>query len=116
MLLSVFEQQCVVKELSDKMERGSLPEIEIREKPEGDKIISTPHNTDAEYTRKRDQKIVGHKGFATETSDPENDVRFITDVDLETASHSDSVEISRIHGQFGIPKGMRYQSRSRIFD
>ncbi len=56
-MLSVFEQQCVVKELSDKMERGSLPEIEIREKPEGDKIISSPHNTDAEYTRKRNQKI-----------------------------------------------------------
>ena len=59
-------------------------------------IISTPHNTDAEYTRKRDQKIVGHKGFVTETCEPENSVQFITDANLETASHPDAVEISRI--------------------
>ncbi len=96
-LVKVFEQQCVVSVEENKTSTCNIIQnIEIREKPEGDKIISTPHNTDAEYTRKRDQKIVGHKGFATETCDPENDVQFITDVNLETASHSDSVEISRI--------------------
>jgi hypothetical protein len=96
-LVKVFEQQCVVSVEANKTTICDIIQnIEIREKPEGDKIISTPHNTDAEYTRKRDQKVVGHKGFATETCDPENDVQFITDVNLETASHSDSVEISRI--------------------
>ena len=72
------------------------PEVNIREKPEGDKIISSPHNTDAEYTRKRDQKVVGHKGFVTETCDPANDVQFITDINLERARHADATEISEI--------------------
>lgn len=70
------------------------PEIEIREKPVGDKIISSPHNTDAEYTRKRAQTVVGHKGFLTETCDPENKVQFITDVNPEAATHADAAEIS----------------------
>jgi len=74
----------------------SLPPIEIREKPEGEKIISSPHNTDAAYTKKRNQKVVGHKGFVTETCDPENKVQFITDVNLERATHSDAQEKSRI--------------------
>lgn len=100
-LAQVFEQQCIVKPKKDQKEEDKeivcdSPDIEIREKPEGDKIISTPHNTDAEYTRKRDQKIVGHKGFVTETCEPENSVQFITDANLETASHPDAVEISRI--------------------
>ena len=95
-LISVFEQQCVVKEASDKMESGDLAQIEIRDKPVGEKIISSPHNTDAEYTRKRDQKVVGHKGFLTETCDPENPVQFITDPNLEKATHSDSQEIPRV--------------------
>ncbi|MFX0067307.1 MAG: transposase [Candidatus Hermodarchaeota archaeon] len=93
-LVDVFEQQCIVKEENNTA--GNSQNIEIRERPEGDKIISTPHNTDAEYTRKRDQKVVGHKGFVTETCDPENEVQFITDANLETASHSDSEEIYRI--------------------
>ncbi len=67
-LISVFEQQCVVKEASDKMGCGNLVQIEIRDKPVGEKIISSPHNTDAEYTRKRDQKVVGHKGFLNVSS------------------------------------------------
>ena len=94
-MISVFEQQCVVKEPSDKMESGDLPQIEIRDKPVGEKIISSPHNTDAEYTRKRDQKVVGHKGFLTETCDPENPVQFMTDANLEKATHSDPQEIVR---------------------
>lgn len=110
-LVSVFEQQCAVKEHSDDSGPGpktefksddnnsadnSLLEIELREKPCGDKIISSPHNTDAEYTRKREQVVVGHKGFLTETCDPKNEVQFITDVNLETATHSDAKEISEI--------------------
>lgn len=91
-LLTVFEQQCLVVE---NKEAGQI-EVEIRDVPVGEKIISTPHNTDAEYTRKRNQKIVGHKGFATETCAPENSVQFITDVNLETARHSDAAEIFKI--------------------
>jgi hypothetical protein len=113
-LVQVFEQQCIIKtgEESSPPSDDSFPEketievavdsvtpepeIEIREKPEGDKIISSPHNTDAEYTRKRKQTVVGHKGFVTETCDPDNEVQFITDVNLETATHADAKEISAI--------------------
>ena len=113
-LVQVFEQQCAIKteeesslpgddssfaketiEVADDSPKPE-PEIEILKKPEGDKIISSPHNTDAEYTKKRKQKIVGHKGFVTETCDPDNKVQFITDVNLETATHADAKEISAI--------------------
>ena len=109
-LVQVFEQQCVIttkEELSSSDDDPTAketvevaddtattePEVEIRKKPEGDKIISTPHNTDAAYTRKRNQKVVGHKGFVTETCDPDNPVQFITDVNLEIATHADAKEI-----------------------
>lgn len=120
-LVQVFDQQCAVRSedgLSSscdvesgkevigitqnvdafwpKEKTSAEPEIEIREKPVGDKIISSPHNTDAEYTRKRAQTVVGHKGFLTETCDPENKVQFITDVNLEAATHADATEISSI--------------------
>jgi hypothetical protein len=124
-LIQVFDQQCMIKEPSEgsiekeeiiedceeqtqvsagamgkdeeiKSSSKTLPQIEIREKPEGEKIISSPHNTDAEYTKKRNQKVVGHKGFVTETCASENKVQFITDVNLETATHPDAQEKSRI--------------------
>lgn len=120
-LVTVFEQQCEIAEAktvpeetnndsnsrddSDPGASGhsrsqpknpSDPEIKIREKPLGEQIISSPHNTDAVYTRKRDQKVVGHKAFVTETCDPENPVQMITDVNLETANHSDAKENSKI--------------------
>lgn len=112
-LAQVFDQQCAVKSEDDLSTSSDVdsdkelieiteninstePEIEIREKPVGDKIISSPHNTDAEYTRKRAQTVVGHKGFLTETCDPENKVQFITDVNLEAATHADAKEISLI--------------------
>jgi len=72
------------------------PQVTIREKPQGDKIISSPHNTDAEYTRKRKQTVVGHRAFATETCDPENPFQLITDVNLEKATHPDAKEIVEI--------------------
>jgi hypothetical protein len=127
-LKTVFEQQCVENETSEKQpkqpkstdESGSneqesesnnsdtpdeqdatsnvenKPEIEIREKPVGDKIVSTPHNTDAVYVKKKAQKVVGHKAFVTETCDPDNEVQFITDAHLEKATHSDSKELTEI--------------------
>ena len=97
-LAQVFEQQCVIKTESDDDDSSGQKkvEIEIREKPEGDKIISSPHNTDADYTRKRNKTVVGHKGFVTETCATENDVQFITDVYLEAATHADANEIGPI--------------------
>lgn len=105
-LLTVFEQQCAVRaknnsqkekaEGKDIKDKDCDVEIEIRERPEGEKIISTPHNTDAEYTRKRKQKVTGHKAFVTETCDEDNDVQFITDANLENARHSDANEIIEI--------------------
>jgi len=116
-LVAVFEQQCEIKDdviiakkafvvgtnSSDDSDKtgGSgvsddstehrtntpTPKIEIREKPLGEKIISTPHNTDAVYTRKRDQKVVGHKSFVTETCDPTNSVQMITDVSFLMGRH-----------------------------
>lgn len=86
-----------IKDNSDNIE----PEIEIRDKLKGDKIISNPHNTDASYTRKRNQKVVGHKGFVTETCDPDNPVQFITDVNLETATHADAKEILPMEQRLG---------------
>jgi hypothetical protein len=91
-LVQVFDQQCHVKE-----EAGCISDkVEIRKKPEGDKIISSPHNTDAEYTRKRNQTVVGGRGFLTETCAAENEVQFITDVNLEKATHTDTKEIPAI--------------------
>ncbi len=125
-LVSVFEQQCEItntntvgkKAIVDKHDSkndsdfgngeassdSSLstpdnspdPEIKIRKKPQGERIISSPHNSDAVYTRKRDQKVVGHKAFVTETCDPKNPVQMITDVNLEKATHSDSKENPKI--------------------
>lgn len=113
-LVEVFNQQCVVKTEAESSSGNDDPnsnketveitgddatleaEVEIREKPEGGKIISSPHNTDATYVMKRNQKVVGHKVFATETCDPENEVQFITDVNLERATHADSREIAAI--------------------
>jgi hypothetical protein len=125
-LVTVFEQQCEImkeivisdrtsiddsnslddsnkhseEEISDNSENHqatlSIPEIKIREKPIGEQIISSPHNTDAVYTRKRNQKVVGHKAFVTETCDSKNPIQMITDINLEVATHSDSKEISKI--------------------
>ena len=93
-IIKTADSQCA--ENSEKEKKKGDVEIEIKKIPEGEKIISTPHNTDAEYTKKGDQKIVGHKGFLTETCDPENEVQFVTDVNLERAKHADSKEILKI--------------------
>ncbi len=110
----MFTQQCVVKtgeenftdnddsnstkEVVEVLSGDTTPEseIEICDKPEGDKIISSPHNTDAIYVRKLNQTVVGRKVFATETCAPDNAVQFVTDVKLERAIHADAREISVI--------------------
>jgi len=87
-LVTVFEQQCEVVESTE-----NKPEILIREKPLGDHIICTPHNTDAQYTRKGDQKITGHKGLVSETCDTNNKTQFITDVNVVDATKADADEL-----------------------
>jgi len=94
-----------------KEEESVRKKIEIRKNPEGEKIISTPHNTDAQYTRKGKQRVVGHKVFITETCDSDNEVQFITDINLENAGHSDANEISKIEDRLddnGLKPDMLY--------
>jgi len=60
-LVEVFCQQCSVEELdNNRVDSDNLIEIEIKKKPDGNgkQIISTPHNIDAQYTRKRNQTEV----------------------------------------------------------
>ena len=87
----VFNQQCEVIENEEE-----LPVIKIREKPEGKKIINTPHNTDAEFVRKRNNQVTGHKGFVTETCDENNKTNFITDPCVTEATKADSNELPEI--------------------
>ena len=90
-LIEVFKQQCNVIEAE-----GELPTIEIKEKPEGKKIINSPHNTDAEYVKKGKQQVKGHKGFITETCDKDNKVQFITDISVTRSTKSDTKELGEI--------------------
>src|SRR3990167_4824641 len=80
-LVTVFHQQCEVVENKE----SASCEVAIREKPRGDKIISSLHNTDARYVRKGKQSVCGQKGFLTETCDKANKTQFITDVAATTA-------------------------------
>ena len=85
-LCLVFSQQCELKESDDKEY-----EIVIKEKPDKD-CLSTPHNTDARYTRKHDQKVTGDKGFITETCDLSNKTQFITDTSVTKSTEPDCKE------------------------
>jgi len=90
-LETVFAQQCQVVEGEEE-----LAKVEIREKPEGEKIINSPHNTDAEYMRKGNQSVTGHKGFVSETCDEDNDTQFITDANATESTKADSKELPEI--------------------
>ena len=98
-LIRVFEQQCDIKSQKNDPKSEKTIGVEVKKSPDGngEKIISTPHNPDAQYTRKRNKTVTGHKAFVTETCDPDNDVQFLTDVNLEAAGHSDAEEIHKIH-------------------
>lgn len=91
-LATVFHQQCEVIENQEK----TTSEIVIREKPVGDEIISSPHNTDARYVRKGRQSTCGQKGFLTETCDTANKTQFITDTEVTPATTPDAKELSGI--------------------
>ena len=91
-LSKVLHQQC---EVVEKKETATC-EVIIREKPEGDKIISSPHNTDARYVRKGKQAVCGQKGFVTETCDTENKTQFVVDVAVTPATTADVKGLSGI--------------------
>jgi transposase len=91
-LATVFHQQCEVVENKE----SASCEVAIREKPLGDEIISSPHNTDARYVRKGKQSVCGQKGFLTETCDKTNKTQFITDVVVTPATTSDVKELPGI--------------------
>lgn len=91
-LVTVLQQQCEVVENPEKTVR----EVVIREKPVGDEIISTPHNTDARYARKGKQTVCGQKGFLTETCDKNNKTQFITDASVTSATTADVKELPAI--------------------
>lgn len=92
-LSAVLVQQCELIETDDE---SASWRIKIREKPLGDEIISTPHNTDARYMKKRDQKVCGHRGFVTETCDDTNQTQFLTDVGLTPANSPDVEGLPKI--------------------
>lgn len=92
-LVTVFHQQC--EGVENKEEKTSC-EIVIREKPVGDEIISSPHNTDARYVKKGKQPTCGQKGFLTETCDKDNKTQFITDAEVTPATTPDVKELPGI--------------------
>lgn len=92
-LARVFDQQCETVGGAE----GEKMEIVIREKPKGDEIISTPHNTDARYVKKGKQTVCGQKGFITESCEETNKTQFITDVEVTPSTTADSKELARIH-------------------
>lgn len=91
-LATVFHQQCEVVENPAKTVR----EVVIREKPVGEEIISTPHNTDARYVKKGKQTVCGQKGFLTETCDKDNKTQFLTDTAVTSATTADGKELPGI--------------------
>lgn len=93
-LVAIFHQQCQLVESHDKEDNS--PDILIREKPQGDEIISSPHNTEARYTRKGKQTVCGQKGFLTESCGEENKTQFITDIETTPATTADVTELPNI--------------------
>ncbi len=62
----------------------------------GDEIISSPHNTDARYVKKRRQSTCGQKRFLTETCDTANKTQFLTDTEVTPATTPDAKELPGI--------------------
>jgi len=65
----------------------------------GKDIIVTPHDTDARWAKKRSQEWVGYKMQVTETSDKEQAVQFITDMDTVAANDGDSEHVDPIQSR-----------------
>jgi len=91
-LVTVFHQQCKVTEGNE----TSPCEITLREKLEGEEIVSSPHNTDARYVKKGKQKVCGQKGFLSKTCDEANKAQFITDAEVTPATRADTHDLPDI--------------------
>jgi transposase len=66
--------------------------------PPGAKLIQTPHDLEARYSRKRDTEWTGYKVHLTETCDPETP-NLITHVETTLATVPDSEALSQIHNR-----------------
>lgn len=106
-LVTVFYQQCKVSEGNE----TSPCEITIREKPEGEEIVSSPHNTNARYVKKGKQKVCGHKGFMSETCDETNKPQFITDAEVTPATRAGC---SRASGDSEAVRGVREEAAGAV--
>ncbi|HHT9145120.1 MAG TPA: hypothetical protein ACFYD4_05480 [Candidatus Wunengus sp. YC61] len=106
-LVMVFHQQCKVTEGNE----TSPCEITIREKPEGEEIVSSPHNMDARYVKKGKQKVCGQKGFVSETSDETNKPQFITDSEVTPATRAGC---SRASGDSEAFRGVREEAAGAV--
>jgi hypothetical protein len=93
-LAKVFNQQCTIIEFNEGAKTAI--EIQLRAKPEGDQIINTPHNLEALYTKKGNQRVIGSKGFLSETCDENNLTQFITDVKVTKITKADLDEVPEI--------------------
>ncbi len=91
-LVKVFDQQCETVEGAN----GEKMKIVIREKPKGEEIISTTHNTDARYVKKGKQKVCGQKGFVSESCEETNKTQFITDAEVTPSTTADVRELPQI--------------------
>ena len=83
-LCLVFTGQCQVQQTPEQ-----APCITLKETPDQD-AICTPHNPEARYVRKGKQQVTGDKAVITETCDEDNEVQFITDVDVVKITTPDS--------------------------
>lgn len=90
-LSGVFDQQCEV--IESQQDNDSALVIQIREKPQGEDIISSPHNPEARYVTKGKQHVCGDKAFISETCDKNNETQFITDVTVTDSTHADVNEV-----------------------
>lgn len=104
-LCRVLTQQCQVEERPEQE-----PEIVLKDKPDGD-TINTPHNPEARYVRKGKQRVTGDKAVVTETCDSDNEVQFLTDVDVVPSTTSDvqlQVDVQERLVDNGLQPGSQY--------
>jgi hypothetical protein len=85
--------------LSQQLEQKG-EEVVVKPTPlKGKEIIVSPHDPDARWAEKRGKDWVGYKTHVTETADPEQDVQFLTDIDLVAANTVDCEQVDAIHAR-----------------
>jgi transposase len=64
--------------------------------PPGERILTSPHDTDARLSKKRGSEWVGYKAHLTETCDDDTP-NLVTHVETTLATTADSVVVDPIH-------------------